>query len=118
MAVMTLSTVRACTASPDVAVQQAAAECELALLPLLERFSTDNLPLDKRVGARGPDRERLARARAAIGATLVTRVREISADKSDPYDRIAAAEWFIWAETERRRVMPKGRGRPRKEAIR
>jgi hypothetical protein len=64
------------------------------------------------------DAKLLAEARSAIGDVLVAKARELVAAAPNPYHRIAAAEWLIFAETERRRVMPKGRGRPRKEAIR
>ncbi|MEN3369989.1 MAG: hypothetical protein V7609_2132 [Verrucomicrobiota bacterium] len=64
------------------------------------------------------DPKRLAAARETIGSAVVAHVRSLQSATNEPYSRIAAAEWLIWAETERRRVMPKGRGRPRKEAIR
>lgn len=116
VAAMLVTTARCSGASGDAQLRKAAAECELAILPVLERFSEER-------PAKAPrstmDHELLAEVRGTIGQALVDELKSFvaSSDYDDPYIRIGLSEWLIWAETERRRVTPKGRGRPRKEAI-
>jgi hypothetical protein len=117
VAVLVLSMLAASSTTENTALKVAVAECELVIKPVLDRFRANGAAVYEALPSEGLDSEALGLARLAIGDALVMGMLEISDQQTDPYMRIAGAEWLIWAETERRRVMPKGRGRPRKAAI-